>query len=110
MNIFDKDYKMLKTLEKEAKPRSAICDGTTSAASRLIRLLELGYIISDSWELVPGQEAKFRLTGEGRAYIQNHERETFVKWRDRIIFSFITPIILSIITTIITLFITKALS
>ena len=101
MNIFDKDYKMLKTLENGAKSRTELCDGTNAAYSRLTHLIERGLIISDSWEPVPGQETKFRLSGEGRAYIQDCEDEEKRKNILWFIKDIITPIGLTIITNII---------
>lgn len=100
--IFDKDYKMLKALEKGAKSRAELCGGTTTAASRLTRLLELGYIIPNSaGEPEPNKEIKFMLSGEGRAYIQDVEDECRMIRRERIVFSIIVPIALTIITNII---------
>lgn len=98
MNIFDKDYKMLKAIEKSAKSRSDLCGGTTTAAFRLTRLLELGYIISDSWEPVPGQVTKFRLTGEGRACIQDAKRKFIIDIFIFIGLHVITPVAVTLIT------------
>ena len=99
--IIDKDYEMLKALEKEPKPRSAICDGTITTTARMTRLLELGLIVSDSWEPVPGQEVKFRLTGEGRAYIQDRENKAKRQIKYLILSAIIAPILVYIITKII---------
>ena len=45
--VFGKDYKMLTSLEKGAKSRTELCDGTNAAYSRLARLIERGLIVPE---------------------------------------------------------------